>query len=73
MKDILNLFKREAEYDHTHMDKEAEQDIFAKRRVLEAGAEIGGRGESTQPRPPRKAGSLGFKTQRREDGVYGRR
>lgn len=74
MKDILNLFKREAEYDHTHLDKETEQDIFAKRRVLEAGAEIGGRGESTAPRPPRKAGSLGFRKERRaDDGVYGRR
>lgn len=73
MKDILNLFKREAEYDHTHMDAGPEQDIFAKRKVLESGAEVGGRGESTAPRPARKAGSLGFRKERKEDSVYGRR
>ncbi|KAG9201100.1 hypothetical protein G6514_006012 [Epicoccum nigrum] len=73
MKDILNLFKREAEYDHTHMDAGPEQDIFAKRRVLEAGAEVGGRGETTAPKPARKAGSLGFRKERKEDSVYGRR
>ncbi|KAH6633407.1 SNF2 family N-terminal domain-containing protein [Boeremia exigua] len=73
MKDILNLFKREAEYDHTHMDAGPEQDIFTKRRVLEQGAEIGGRGESTAPKPARKAGSLGFRKERKEDTVYGRR
>lgn len=73
MKDILNLFKRDAEFDHTHMDAASEQDIFAKRRVLEGGAEIGGRGETTAPRPARKAGSLGFRKERKEDSVYGRR
>ncbi|KAJ4361464.1 hypothetical protein N0V95_001881 [Ascochyta clinopodiicola] len=73
MKDILNLFKREAEYDHTHMDAGPEQDIFTKRRVLEGGAEVGARGETTAPRPPRKAGSLGFSKKRNEDSVYGRR
>ncbi|KZM28208.1 ATP binding [Ascochyta rabiei] len=74
MKDILNLFKREAEYDHTHMDAAGpEQDIFTKRRVLEGGAEMGARGETTAPRPARKAGSLGFSKKRNEDSVYGRR
>jgi hypothetical protein len=55
------------------MDAGSEQDIFAKRRVLEAGAEVGGRGETTAPKPARKAGSLGFRKERKEDSVYGRR
>lgn len=73
MKDILNLFKREAEYDHTNVDAVEQQDIFAKRRVLEAGDGDFGKGESTERRPPRKAGSLGFRKERKEDSVYGRR
>jgi hypothetical protein len=74
MKDILNLFKREAEYDHTNVDAVEQQDIFAKRRVLEAqDPEFGSQGESTDRRPPRKAGSLGFRKERTEDSVYGRR
>ena len=73
MKDILNLFKREAEYDHTHMDAGQEQDIFTKRRVLESSEIGGGRGESPAPRPARKAGSLGLNKKKAEDSVYGRR
>lgn len=73
MKDILNLFKREAEFDHTNMGNDHAEDIFTKRRVLEGGAEVGGRADTTVPRPPRKAGSLGFSKKRNEDSVYGRR
>lgn len=73
MKDILNLFKREAEFDHTNMGNDHAEDIFTKRRVLEGGAEVGGRADTTAPRPPRKAGSLGFSKKRNEDSVYGRR
>ncbi|KAH7350485.1 SNF2 family N-terminal domain-containing protein [Pyrenochaeta sp. MPI-SDFR-AT-0127] len=64
MKDILALFKREAEYDHKNVDDEPEIGMFGRTRVLE-GVE---KGETT--REKRKAGSLGF---RKEDGVYGRR
>jgi hypothetical protein len=70
MQDILKLFKREAEYDNTNVDNGTDQDIFTKRKVLEnAAAE---RGETTAPRPARKAGSLGF-ARKKEDSVYGRR
>ncbi|KAF2243734.1 hypothetical protein BU26DRAFT_523326 [Trematosphaeria pertusa] len=84
MKDILNLFKRDAEFDHQNVDDGSERDIFARTRVLEnRGPVVGGgvvdkgpsglmeRGESTAARIARKAGSLGFK--RAEDSVWGRR
>jgi hypothetical protein len=42
--------------------------------VLEAQErEFGGQGESTERKPPRKAGSLGFRKERKDEGVYGRR
>ncbi|CAO2655765.1 Nn.00g045680.m01.CDS01 [Neocucurbitaria sp. VM-36] len=63
MKDILALFKREAEYDHKNVDTVDEVGIFGRTRVLEDD-----KGEAT--REKRKAGSLGF---RKEDSVYGRR
>ena len=63
MKDILALFKREAEYDHKNVDNADEVGIFGRTRVLEDD-----KGEAT--REKRKAGSLGF---RKEDSVYGRR
>ena len=72
MKDILNLFKREAEFDPTSVGNDHDESVFAKRRVLEAGYEAEGRGESTS-RGARKAGSLGFRKERKEDSVYGRR
>jgi hypothetical protein len=71
MQDILKLFKREAEYDNTNVDNGADQDIFTKRKVLENAA-AAERGETTAPRPARKAGSLGF-ARKKEDSVYGRR
>jgi hypothetical protein len=71
MQDILKLFKREAEYDNTNVDNGADQDIFTKRKVLENAA-AAERGETTAPRPARKAGSLGF-ARRKDDSVYGRR
>jgi hypothetical protein len=74
MKDILNLFKRDAEFDQEHVDDHSESNMFAKRRVLESSTkgEFGeGAGESTATKAKRKAGSLGFKKQ--EDSVWGRR
>lgn len=64
MKDILALFKREAEFDHKNVDNGPEMGMFGRTRVLESGE----KGEAT--REKRKAGSLGF---RKDDGVYGRR
>jgi hypothetical protein len=68
MKDILALFKREAEYEPVSVDEGHDQGLYGRTRVLEHGAERGA--DTTAPRPPRKAGSLGF---RKEDSVYGRR
>jgi hypothetical protein len=71
MKDMLALFKRDAEYDHQNVDDGMEATIFSRTRVL---TEEGGRSVSTQEeRPRRKAGSLGFRRERAEDSVYGRR
>lgn len=71
MKDILALFRREAEYDHAHADDGADRDIFTKTRVLnEPGREDAGESQRTD-RVKRKAGSLGFK--RKDDSVWGRR
>jgi hypothetical protein len=69
MKDILNLFKRDAEYDHRHADDDDDRELFSKARVLDSQAGDEERGESTEKR--RKAGSLGLK--RKEDSVWGRR
>ncbi|KAH4231684.1 hypothetical protein HBI06_072350 [Parastagonospora nodorum] len=68
MKDILALFKREAEYEPGSVDEVDDQGMYGRTRVLENGAEKST--DTTAPRPPRKAGSLGF---RKEDSVYGRR
>ncbi|KAL6703681.1 hypothetical protein ACN47E_009455 [Coniothyrium glycines] len=65
MKDILALFKRDAEYDQKHVDDAEDGAMFSKHRVLESGD----KGEATE-RKARKAGSLGF---RKDDAVYGRR
>lgn len=72
MQDILALFKRDAEYDHQHVDDGTEGDLYMRTRVLDnAGGSQGGydAGESTVPR--KKAGNLGFK--KPEHGVWGRR
>ena len=69
MKDILNLFKRDAEYDHRYVDDDDDRELFSKARVLDSQARDEDRGESTEKR--RKAGSLGLK--RKEDSVWGRR
>ncbi|KAF2706426.1 hypothetical protein K504DRAFT_505376 [Pleomassaria siparia CBS 279.74] len=72
MKDILNLFKRDAEYQPEHADDGSEHDMYTRMRVLEKGdAGYGDGGESTVKVARRKAGSLGFKKQ--EDSVWGRR
>lgn len=70
MKDILALFKREAEYEPGSVDEVEDQGMYGRTRVLENGGERERGAETTAPRPPRKAGSLGF---RKEDSVYGRR
>jgi hypothetical protein len=69
MKDILNLFKRDAEYDQRHVDDDEDRKLFAKARVADSQARDEEYSESTERR--RKAGSLGLK--RKEDSVYGRR
>lgn len=65
MKDILALFKRDAEYDQKHVDDVEDGTMFSRHRVLDNGE----RGELTEKKK-RKEGSLGF---RKDDGVYGRR
>ncbi|KAL1594477.1 hypothetical protein SLS60_010237 [Paraconiothyrium brasiliense] len=69
MHDILALFKRDAEYDHRHVDDGNDHDLFARTRVLEERGDSREVGESTTER--RKKGSLGFK--KPEHSVYGRR
>lgn len=75
MKDILNLFKRDAEYDQEHVDDGSEQNMFTRMRVLESPTKgefgSGDMGEGTTRVARRKAGSLGFKKQ--EHSVWGRR
>jgi hypothetical protein len=68
MKDILALFKREAEFEPGSVDEVDDQKMYGRTRVLEGGGERGA--EATVVRKARKAGSLGF---RKEDSVYGRR
>lgn len=70
MKDMLALFKRDAEFDDKHADDVDDHTLFNRTRVLENSGE----GESVDTRVKRKAGSLGLKGVRRaEDNVYGRR
>ncbi|KAH9864419.1 hypothetical protein J1614_010353 [Plenodomus biglobosus] len=71
MKDIMALFRRDAEFDQKHVDDVREGNLFGKMRVLEgASTGVGVEGEATE-RVKRKAGSLGFR--RDEGSVYGRR
>lgn len=76
MKDILALFKRDAEFDRENVDDGPESDIFAKRRVLDdgrgGGGGVGGGDSQRTDGVRRKAGSLGFK-KKAEDSVWGRR
>jgi hypothetical protein len=68
MKDMMALFSRESEYDRRHEDDLADMDMYGRKKVLEEEE-----GEQTT-RKARKAGSLGFRTERRaEGGAYGRR
>ncbi|KAF2689998.1 hypothetical protein K458DRAFT_426847 [Lentithecium fluviatile CBS 122367] len=69
MNDILNLFKRDAEYDYRHADDDEDRVLFSKARVLDSQSRGEERGESTEKR--RKAGSLGLK--KKEDSIWGRR
>ncbi|KAF2130353.1 hypothetical protein P153DRAFT_314151 [Dothidotthia symphoricarpi CBS 119687] len=67
MKDIMQLFKRDAEFEDKHADVH-DEGMFRTTRVLES--EDGERVE--RERVKRKAGSLGFRKEK-EDSVYGRR
>jgi hypothetical protein len=76
MQDMLALFKRDAEYDHRHVDDGDDHAIFARTKVLESPTDTGVfnvyMGERTDNvKPKRKAGSLGLK--KVEDTVWGRR
>lgn len=80
MKDIMALFRRDAEYDHRHVDAGEDGALYGLTRVLDngvgsVGAVLGGEVvEGVRERVRRKAGSLGFGREReREDRVYGRR
>lgn len=71
MKEILALFKRDAELDPSNFGEANDLGSIhgGVRKVLSTTADGGG--ESTGPiRPPRKAGSLGL---RKDHSVYGRR
>ncbi|KAF1941327.1 hypothetical protein EJ02DRAFT_455265 [Clathrospora elynae] len=67
MKDMMALFSRESEFDRRHEDEPDEVGMYGRTRVLEDD-----QGESVV-RKVRKAGSLGLRTERKEEGVYGRR
>ncbi|KAI8935526.1 hypothetical protein NX059_008096 [Plenodomus lindquistii] len=74
MKDVMALFRRDAEYETKHHDQDVDEKVFGKMRVLEGGAGasgVGGAGDATAEKVKRKAGSLGFR--RDEGSVYGRR
>ncbi|KAF2262692.1 hypothetical protein CC78DRAFT_534566 [Lojkania enalia] len=75
MKDILALFKRDAEFDHQHVDDGSDRTIFARTRVLESPVKgaVGmlDRSERTDSQPRKKVGSLGFR--KVEDSIWGRR
>jgi hypothetical protein len=67
----MALFSRESEYDRRHDDDAQEMAMYGRTRVLEGGDHA--EGESVV-RKARKAGSLGFRTQKREENsAYGRR
>ncbi|KAF2642832.1 hypothetical protein P280DRAFT_468143 [Massarina eburnea CBS 473.64] len=70
MKDILALFKHDAEYTSANVDADSDAQLYTKTRVLEEKGNDPG-AESTERKKGRKAGSLGFK--RQEDSVWGRR
>lgn len=70
MKDIMALFRRDAEYDQRHVDDADDGTLYGRTRVLEGGG-VGVAGEPTE-KVKRKAGSLGFRREK-EDNVYGRR
>lgn len=69
MKDIMALFRRDAEFDQTHVDDVKDTALYGRTRVLEGGGGVAAVGEPTE-KARRKAGSLGF---RKDDSVYGRR
>jgi hypothetical protein len=79
MKDILNLFKRDAEFDSRHDGELDDHALFTKTRVLESPVR-GGRVTGTVDKgvsdvlggvvKPKKFGKL---RGRIDDGVYGRR
>ncbi|KAF2001888.1 hypothetical protein P154DRAFT_618967 [Amniculicola lignicola CBS 123094] len=73
MKDILALFKRDAEFDQQHVDDGSDAALYGRTRVLESptkGRLMGGE-DTGVPTKARKAGSTGLK--RVEDSVWGRR
>ena len=72
MQEMMNLFKRDAEYDTKHVDDVEDRVLFQTRRVLEEKG-YGDTGESTEraSKGSRKAGSLGLR--KKEDSVWGRR
>jgi hypothetical protein len=68
MKDIMALFRREAEYEPGSADQPDDAGMYRQTRVLESGD------AETVVRKARKAGSLGFgRKEGRDEGVYGRR
>ena len=75
MKDMLALFKRDAEFDDKHEDDGDDHAIYNRTRVLDRESPVKGgmfeQSEATGPKVKRKAGSLGLK--RVEDSVWGRR
>lgn len=71
MKEILALFKRDAEFDPSNFDQANDLGNIRGGVRMVLGTDADEDGESTGPRrPPRKAGSLGF---RKDHSVYGRR
>lgn len=75
MRDILALFKRDAEFNDEHVDDAHDAHLYTKTRVLDdskAGDEPGGESTADGRRKGRKAGSLGLRKPA-EDSVWGRR
>ncbi|KAF2196909.1 hypothetical protein GQ43DRAFT_404132 [Delitschia confertaspora ATCC 74209] len=73
MKDILNLFKRDAEFDDRHNNGEIDEDVFMKRRVLDPmldGERGGSYSTEEYVAPVRKKGQFRGRV---DDGVFGRR
>ncbi|KAF2116168.1 SNF2 family N-terminal domain-containing protein [Lophiotrema nucula] len=84
MKDILALFRHDAEFDHHNADDGADHTVFSRTRVLESPVKAGVTGhvekgintmiERAEPVVRRNAGSLGLKALKKvEDSVWGRR